>query len=505
MIAQERERTAREGDRPAPLEARPRAERPAPAGAVRARPRPASALDRGWAVLCAAGFLVLCALQHRYVADDAWITIRYAENLASGAGFVFNPGGPRVEGYSNPLLVSLEALGVTAGISALTVTRALGVASGLALIALLHVAAPAVAGRSATRVAIALTALFPPMALWAVGGLETLPTALAVTAGALALARRDALRAGAAFAVLPWLRPEGLAVALAVAVAAEALPLLRGPARSTALRRLALAAGLPLLSQAALEALRLGIYGHLLPNSVLYKSGNGELFEVLLQFAERTWPVLIVGGVGMLLARGRARLLAVPPLVYAVGSLNMMDSANAFARFLLPTWPQWALLAGIAAAALGRRPAIVAAVALAAAAIHTGHESLHYSRAYDRCKTAAREDAAAWLRTATPPDTVFSISDAGLVPARAQRTVVDQLLLNEAIIQRTGAQPVSGGAAYTYAHKPDVLLLASTDRDRFQGRYAVDRAIAGDPRFAGYRLAHVATAGCGYSLFAFRS
>jgi hypothetical protein len=33
--------------------------------------------------------------------DDAFISLRYAWNLAEGLGFVFNPG-ERVEGYSNP-------------------------------------------------------------------------------------------------------------------------------------------------------------------------------------------------------------------------------------------------------------------------------------------------------------------------------------------------------------------------------------------------------------------
>src|SRR5215218_1666360 len=245
--------------------------------------------DRIWTAACAAAFALLCVWLGRFVTDDSWISIRYAENIASGGGFGFNPGGARVEGFSNPGLVSLEALGAMLGLPALTTARALGVASGLALLALLHVAGPPVAGRPATRIAMALTALFPPMALWAVGGLETLPAALATTAGVLALARpapgrEHAVLAGAAFAVLPWLRPEGLPVALAVVAAAEGLPLLRGPDRRAALARLVPAAGLPLLSQAALEALRLGVWGHLLPNSVYYKSGTGETFRVLREF-----------------------------------------------------------------------------------------------------------------------------------------------------------------------------------------------------------------------------
>ena len=35
-----------------------------------------------------------------YTVDDAFISLRYAENLATGEGLVYNPG-QRVEGYSN--------------------------------------------------------------------------------------------------------------------------------------------------------------------------------------------------------------------------------------------------------------------------------------------------------------------------------------------------------------------------------------------------------------------
>jgi hypothetical protein len=41
--------------------------------------------------------------------DDAYISFRYARNLAEGAGLVFNPGSERVEGYSNFLWVILLA------------------------------------------------------------------------------------------------------------------------------------------------------------------------------------------------------------------------------------------------------------------------------------------------------------------------------------------------------------------------------------------------------------
>ena len=43
--------------------------------------------------------------------DDAFISFRYARNLVEGAGLVWNPGEPPVEGYSNFLWVLLLAVG----------------------------------------------------------------------------------------------------------------------------------------------------------------------------------------------------------------------------------------------------------------------------------------------------------------------------------------------------------------------------------------------------------
>jgi arabinofuranosyltransferase len=42
--------------------------------------------------------------------DDAMVSMRYAKNFAEGHGLVWNPGGERVQGYSNPAIVLLMAL-----------------------------------------------------------------------------------------------------------------------------------------------------------------------------------------------------------------------------------------------------------------------------------------------------------------------------------------------------------------------------------------------------------
>ena len=498
----------------------PALDRPAPRPGERAA-WPGS----GWTVvgLAAVVHLALCWLFRGFLTDDAWISVRYAENLAAGEGFVWNPGGPRVEGFSNPLLVAAEALASWAGWSAPAAARVLGIAGGLACLVLVYAAGRAVVGETAARVAAVLTACSAPFALWAVGGLETLLVAAAVTAGTLELARRDGgrvLRAAAAFAVLPWLRPEGLAVAAAVVALGELPGVFRAATRRRALGRIAVLGGVPLASQLALEAARLGIYGHLLPNSVLYKSGAGDALTVLQKFLDQALLPLLLAVVGAVVLTGRARLLAVPPALHMLGSIGTLDSANAYSRFFQPVWPLVALLAAVAVTYGARRlagssaagrPTAVAAVAAGLLLLVLPPADVRsvdgWQERYTDCRVGARESVLDWL-TATPPDTSFAISDAGLVPARAGgRYAVDDFFLNEPLIQETGRLPVAERADLVHRRAPDVLVLASRDAGRFVGYYPTEQAIFDHPAMSAYRLAHVAPgrgASCGYTLMAFR-
>src|SRR5205814_2662804 len=56
----------------------------------------------------AAAALVIATTLGRFGIDDAFINFRYAENLASGLGPVFNPG-ERIEGYTTPAWVFLRS------------------------------------------------------------------------------------------------------------------------------------------------------------------------------------------------------------------------------------------------------------------------------------------------------------------------------------------------------------------------------------------------------------
>jgi hypothetical protein len=88
-----------------------------------------------WALLALA--LLLFArrcLQHGgFFAEDAYITFRFAENLARGDGLVWNPGGERVEGYTSPLHLVLLAAMIALGLPAGGVALMIGLLSVLGL------------------------------------------------------------------------------------------------------------------------------------------------------------------------------------------------------------------------------------------------------------------------------------------------------------------------------------------------------------------------------------
>jgi len=128
---------------------------------------------------------------------------------------------------------------------------------------------------SALRVALLFYALTAPVAIWAIGGLET-PLVMLLFAVALALARpllekpdtRTALPCGLCLGLICALRPEGPVYALAVAVGLLAA----GPrALPLRLRSIAVIGGVAFTCFAALVAWRLQYYGEWVPNTVLAK------------------------------------------------------------------------------------------------------------------------------------------------------------------------------------------------------------------------------------------
>ena len=193
--------------------------------------------------------------------DDQLITLAYAWSLATEGLLRWN--GSVVEGYSNFSQLALLAAGVRAGLDGALLSKGISAAGGLAVLAVADRAIPATA--EGTLLFLAL-ALWPPLAFWTLGGMETTLFA-ALVAGGWAAALRG--RAGAAAGLL-WLaavtRPEG------AAFWAAGIGWMWWERRDPAGRRAVIAAaGWTGAAMLLYQALRVAYFGAWLPTPVLVK------------------------------------------------------------------------------------------------------------------------------------------------------------------------------------------------------------------------------------------
>jgi hypothetical protein len=212
------------------------------------------------------------------LADDPMVSMRYARNLASGGGLVWNPGLQPVEGYTNFLwtvwMALIHLLPVSESkLSAWVMVSGAGllVANLLLVRAIAVHLAPKVSGVHV--LAGLLTALYYPLIFWTLRGMEVGLLAVFMSASILlalrvlaAPSRRDLALLGITLAAGILTRDDfalfGLIVAGSVIWRIGA-----GRRRKAAL----LAIGLPLATVVAHEGFRLAYYGDLLPNTYYLK------------------------------------------------------------------------------------------------------------------------------------------------------------------------------------------------------------------------------------------
>ncbi len=287
--------------------------------------------------LLAAGFaltlvaLIAHAAAYSFLCDDAFISFRYARNLAEGHGLVFNPGHERVEGYSNFLLVmilgGLDRLGIPPETGSLAI-------SWLATVALWGMLAgwvvrrPAPAGRSWLALApLAMLAATRSIAVWTTSGLETrLFESLTIGATLRLITELGDPKprhpfASLLYALAALTRPDGLlfaGVAFGVEAAVRAR---RGDLRpGVLLRRWSAFA----LIVGAHFAFRLAYYGAWLPNTYYAKVGGRTWWEAggrylaafALEYAAWAWlPLAILGAAALARAREAIPALLLPALI----------------------------------------------------------------------------------------------------------------------------------------------------------------------------------------------
>jgi hypothetical protein len=121
-----------------------------------------------FATLLVRGLLIYYS---NYAADDSLITFRYAENIASGKGFVYNEG-ERVLGTSTPLYTLLLALLVKLGLPIRWMARIINIGADCLTGTIIFLFLRKFKIGVATFAAL-FYVLFPRVVVWSVSGMET--------------------------------------------------------------------------------------------------------------------------------------------------------------------------------------------------------------------------------------------------------------------------------------------------------------------------------------------
>ena len=394
--------------------------------------------------------------------DDAWISFRYARNLAHGLGPVFHDG-ERVEGYTNFLWVVLAAPFAALGIPLEAAMPALGFACAAATLVL----AVSRARREdpGERLAGLPTALVLAISLGvpfhAVAGLETALFALTLLIAELALTDRRPIPFALATTLAFLTRPEAALLGLG-----GTLLLARRDRRDGA-RALALFA----LLVTPYLAWKLWYFGELLPNTLRAKppaiaSGLRYLVLELGPFVG-----LVIAAIVRARSDGRARVLVITSLAYcAVVPLEGGDwmpggrmvvphlaplaiAADPIVRaWLRPSTGKLAIARAIGAAAILAIAPIEIARALELARGVQGRISVD----------ATRRDLASYLESRSIES--VALLDIGLLGWRAPSIrIVDLGGLIDPVIAR---QPGAHGAKRADLEeldrrRPDVVILTS--------------------------------------------
>lgn len=246
--------------------------------------------------------------------DDAMISMRYARHLASGVGWVWNPGEQPVEGYTNPLwcllMAAVHLLPLPLSKTSLVV-QMLGEACLLLNLLLTYRLARLVAEPRLALMAVALTAWYFPLDQWALQGMEVGALAACVSASMWALLRWNEGKVSAAGWLAPGcvamaLRPDGIVLHLTATVLACIVEKRhRG-------RVLAASAGCVLAVAGGWTLFRYFYYGDWLPNTYYLKMTGFPAvlrvargaFQAAIFWAQFAWP-LVVSGVALLVVAPR--------------------------------------------------------------------------------------------------------------------------------------------------------------------------------------------------------
>ena len=420
-------------------------------------------------------FLLFFAYCNSFIQDDAFISFRYAYNLAHGDGLVWNPGeGERVEGYTNFLWTLLMSVPIALGIDPVPASKFYGLVVFFGtLVSVYKISLSVFRSSYPALLAVFLLGTNYSFSAYATGGLETQMQCFLVTAGiylTLRMAVHEEIRLPSRATTFSLLCAAALltrldsAVLFAIPYAVVFWTLLRGQA---SVRSRANAAACLVLPPAVIVGSWLVwkcyYYGEILPNTFHIKAShlsvevlvNGVFYCYLFFHQYLLFPFVFLGiAFGKeLFLRTEMRFLAAITVLWCLYIVSVGGDFMEF-RFLIPVLPLFfVLLAGVIMVLANRRIQIALAV-LALFGSLNQLVAFRYDRGIEsiaRLEGHVLNEDENWRGvglaledrfSGSAPPVSIAVMAAGAIPYYSHLPTIDMLGLNDRWVAKYG--PVSG-------------------------------------------------------------
>jgi arabinofuranosyltransferase len=417
--------------------------------------------------------------------DDSYIFLRYADNLASGHGLVFNIGN-RVEGFTSPLwAVCLGIVGFL-NLDLVLACEVLGIFFGLAILVLFFLGWSHLSSQHGALVLCALMlflATNPSYVYWSWSGMDTACFTFLLTASFLAFLQQvegtgTMVRSGTWFSLAAVARLDMLSVLPVYLL----FILYSNRHRKRLLWRKYVSFLGPLMSLPLLFLWRYHYYGALLPNTYYAKAGVavGVLLESGLVYAARfalAYNLHLLGPLflgALVLLRPSRRLRAQWAFTLAIMGMWTMcvvwvgGDHLAMFRFFVPILP---LLAFLMASMIdriaqssdlrNRRTMLGASVLLTVAlcglnySVYVFHEGKRATGEVRLARSWAQ--VGQWFRDNAPSDATMASAVVGAIPYYSGLTTYDLLGLTDSEVARHGDVYPQGRIGHQKYHTDYIL------------------------------------------------
>jgi len=430
-----------------------------------------------------------CSLYYPFIADDALISLRYAERLLQGDGLTWT-SGEAVEGYSNLAWVLGVSMIGAFGLNLIDAARVLGVTSILFSFWALARAYP----RSDQKQSILpwiggalILCASPPIAVWTIGGLEQslfLATLLWYLVGGLHLldepnttTKATIVASALAGALLCITRPDGpLFIMLWASVFAIKTYLTERPRLSVNLRRGAPLLVFPLIAVVTQTLFRVIYYGDWLPNTAHLKA---EISDQTLTWGQAYWydAALIVGPFFLpaFLSLKSSKKASISLVWLSV--ITWVGYTWGVGGDIFPGHRHAVIICGLLAllttlgimsisSVLIRRLSLLLTIGICALSFKTSQSAIAYQNAKIERWEWDGKIIGEWIGAAfRQNDPLIAVTAAGTLPYFSKLRALDMQGLNDRHIARQPAQSNymlghnRGDGAYVLSRKPDLLAF----------------------------------------------